>query len=220
MSLTYFISGNKSFLSWSSMHGPGLVMFSAWPEQIKKMSMSYVQFLHPMAMLLTINRQLRNVLEFKSHGMFFNPSRADPAAMGRSPSTGNSYLTLPGQANAFLTLTTCVMTTSCDIFHPKEVMGEQRRVISGIPHSFEHQRMEAAVLTAFHEDTANVQIAKDSITFMTSKNGSGCMFHHFHVIRWLTQFKRLLHLPPRTLPRCFGNMLVAARPHLFLHTLA
>ncbi|KZP15577.1 hypothetical protein FIBSPDRAFT_958743 [Athelia psychrophila] len=151
------LRGNKSFLSWSGLHGPGLVMFSAWPEQIKKMSMS----------------QVRNVIEFKSHGVFFNPSRADPAAMGRSPSTGNSYLTLPGQAHAFLTLTMCVMTTSCDIVRPKEVMGELRRVISGIPHSFEHQRMEAAVLTAFHEDTANVQMAKDSITFMTSKNGSG-----------------------------------------------
>lgn len=169
------LSGNKSFLSWSNMHGPGLVVFSAWPEQIKKMSMSYVLFLQQRGMWLTNTRQLRHILEFKSHGMFFNPSRADPASMGRSPSTGNSYLTLPGQTHAFLTLTTCVMTTSCDIVHPKEVMGEQRRVISGIPHSFEYQRMEATMLTAFHEDTANVQVAKDSITFMTSKNGSGCM---------------------------------------------
>lgn len=182
--------------------------------------MSYVRLLHLIAMLLTIHRQVRNVLEFKSHGTFFNPSRADPAAMGRSPSTGNSYLTLPGQAHAFLTLTTCVMTTSCDIVHPKEVMGELRRVISGIPHSFEHQRMEAAVLTAFHEDTANVQMAKDSITFMTSKNGSGCMYLHSRVIRWLTHFKLPLHLPLRTLPKCFGNMQVAERPPLYSPTLA
>lgn len=122
-----------------------------------------------------ITRQLRNIMDFKSHGTFFNPSRADPAAMGRSPPTGNSYLTLPGQANAFLTLTTCVMTTSCDIIRPRDVLGEQRRVISGIPHSYEYERMEATVLTAFHEDSANVQVAKDAITFMTSKNGSGCM---------------------------------------------
>lgn len=95
--------------------------------------------------------------------------------MGRSPATGNSYLTLPGQTHAYLTLTTCVMTTSCHIVHPKEVLGESRRLISGIPHSLEYQRMESAILTAFHEDTANVQVAKDSITFMTSKNGSGSM---------------------------------------------
>lgn len=70
------------------------------------------------------------------------------------------------------------MTTSCEILHPTEVLGEQRRVIKGIPHSFEYQRMEAAVLTAFHEDTANVQVAKDTISFMTSKSGSGCMYQN------------------------------------------
>lgn len=150
-------------------------MPSAWPEQISKMSMSYVKKFHLIFMWLNNTRQLRNILEFKSHGTFFNPSRADPAEMGRSPPTGNSYLTLPGQAHSFLTLTTCVMTTSCDIVHPKQALGEPRRAISGIPHSFEYQRMEAAVLTAFHEDTAIVQVSKDSITFMTSKNGSGCM---------------------------------------------
>lgn len=170
-----FRRGDKEFTSWSPLQGPGLVMFSAWPEQISKMSLSYVITFHVWFSRLTKTRQLRNILEFKSHRTFFNPSRADPAAMGRSPSTGNSYLTLPGQAHAFLTLTTCVMTTSCQIIHPKEVLGEQQRVISGIPHSFEYQRMEAAILTAFHENTANVQVAKDSITFMTSKNGSGCM---------------------------------------------
>lgn len=193
-------------------------MFSAWPEQIKKMSMSYVQLLHLTSMSLIFNRQVRNVIEFKSHGVFFNPSRADPAAMGRSPSTGNSYLTLPGQAHAFLTLTMCVMTTSCDIVRPKEVMGELRRVISGIPHSFEHQRMEAAVLTAFHEDTANVQMAKDSITFMTSKNGSGCKCFYLRIIHWLTRFQPLRHHLLRILPKCFGNMLAAARRHLYSHT--
>ncbi|KZP23243.1 hypothetical protein FIBSPDRAFT_952300 [Athelia psychrophila] len=92
--------------------------------------------------------------------------------MGRSPSTGNSYLTLPGQPQSFLTLTTCIMTTSSHIAQTKEVLGEQRRLISGIPHSFEYQRMQAAILTAFHENTANAQIAQDAITFMTAKTGS------------------------------------------------
>lgn len=120
------------------------------------------------------HRQLRCILEFQQHGTFFNPSRADPVAMGRSPSTGNSYLTLPGQPQSFLTLTTCIMTTSSHIAQTKEVLGEQRRLISGIPHSFEYQRMQAAILTAFHENTANAQIAQDAITFMTAKTGSAC----------------------------------------------
>lgn len=118
--------------------------------------------------------QLRNVLEFGHHGTFFNPSRSDPAAMGRSPATGNSYLTLPGQSQGYLTLTTCIMTTSSNIVRPKEVLGEPRRSISGIPHCFEFQRMEASLLAAFHEDSANAQIAQDAITFMTAKSGGGC----------------------------------------------
>ncbi|KZP22489.1 hypothetical protein FIBSPDRAFT_890371 [Athelia psychrophila] len=151
------LRGGKEFTSWSQMLGPGLVMPSAWPEQIPSMSMS----------------QLRSVLEFQSHGTFFNPSRADPAEMGHSPSSGSSYLTLPGQAQSFLTLTTCVMTTACNIFRPKEIMGESRRVISGIPHSFEYQRMEASILAAFHENSAAAQIAQDAITFSTAKAGTG-----------------------------------------------
>lgn len=120
--------------------------------------------------------QLRNVLEFGHHGTFFNPSRSDPAAMGRSPATGNSYLALPGQPHAYLTLTTCIMTTACNTVRPKEVLGEPRRSISGIPHCFEFQRMEATLLAAFHEESANAQIAQDAITFMTAKSGSGCEY--------------------------------------------
>lgn len=94
--------------------------------------------------------------------------------MGHSPASGNSYLTLPGQAQSFLTLTTCVMMTACNISRPKEVMGEPRRVISGIPHSFKYQRMEATILAAFHENSAAAQIAQDAITFSTAKAGTGC----------------------------------------------
>lgn len=66
------------------------------------------------------------------------------------------------------------MTTSSNIVRPKEVLGEPRRSISGIPHCFEFQRMEASLLAAFHEDSANAQIAQDAITFMTAKSGGGC----------------------------------------------
>lgn len=63
------------------------------------------------------------------------------------------------------------MTTGCHIVKPRDIINEPRRVISGIPHSFEYQRMEATILSAFHETCANAQIAQDSITFMTARNG-------------------------------------------------
>lgn len=63
------------------------------------------------------------------------------------------------------------MTTSCNIVSPRDVINEPRRVITGIPHSFEYQRMEAAILAAFHERSAYAQVAQDAITFMTARNG-------------------------------------------------
>lgn len=63
------------------------------------------------------------------------------------------------------------MTTACNIVSPRDVINEPRRVISGIPHSFEYQRLQAAILTAFHERSANAQIAQDAITFMTARYG-------------------------------------------------
>lgn len=188
-------------------------MPSAWPEQIPMLSMSYVQLSYLIRVAFdTVSSQLRFCLEFESYGNFFNPSRADPANMGHSPATGNSYLTLPGQAQSFLTLTTCVMTTACNIVRPKEIMGEPRRVISGIPHSFEFQRMEAAILAAFHEDSASAQLAQDAITFNTAKAGAGCKLQNlspFHVAHVLQP--PAVH-QPKTRPKCFDRPLGLADP--------
>ncbi|KAF7967716.1 hypothetical protein HWV62_33307 [Athelia sp. TMB] len=152
--LPKLLSG-KRLESWSSVPGPGLAVPSAWHEQIPGMSMS----------------QLRNVIQFRNQAHMYNPSRMTPSEMGLAPHPGNSYIVPAGSTRA-ATLTTAILVTSSNLYRMKEVFGEDRRMISGIPHISEWQRMESAILMAFHLQSAHAQIAQQAITFSTSRTMS------------------------------------------------
>ncbi|KAF7970330.1 hypothetical protein HWV62_24354 [Athelia sp. TMB] len=145
----------KRLESWSTTAGPGLAVPSAWHEQIPGISMS----------------QLRNVIQFRNQGHIYNPSRMTPSEMGLAPHPGNSYIVPAGTTRA-ATFTTAVLVTSSNLYRMKEVFGEERRMISGIPHNGEWQRMEAAILMCFHLNSAHAQIAQQAITFSTSRTMS------------------------------------------------
>ncbi|KZP15803.1 hypothetical protein FIBSPDRAFT_895478 [Athelia psychrophila] len=144
-------------MSWSGVNGQGQVRPSAWSEQASRLSMS----------------QLRHVIHFIKYGQMYNPSRINPDLIGRSSSSGNAYLTVAGQPSSPAVFVTSVMITSSNIVKTKEVFGEPRRVCTGIAHNYEWQRMEAALLAALGEESANAQIAQNSITFSTARNISG-----------------------------------------------
>ncbi|KAF7979061.1 hypothetical protein HWV62_43545 [Athelia sp. TMB] len=149
--------GNRRIGSWSSLPGPGLAVPSAWHEENPEMSMS----------------QFRNCIQFKNHEYFYNPSRMTPSEMGLSPHPGNSYI-VPGGTTKPATLTTAILVTSSNLHRMKEVFGEDRRMITGIPHMTEWQRMEAAILMTMHLETAHAQLAQQAITFSTSRTmGAG-----------------------------------------------
>lgn len=96
-----------------------------------------------------------------------------PSNMGLSPFPGNSYIVLGGTTKP-VTMTTAIMVTSSNIHHMKSVFGEDRRMITGIPHTGEYQRMEAALLMTFHLPSAHAQISQQAITFSTARSmGSG-----------------------------------------------
>ncbi|KAF7977622.1 hypothetical protein HWV62_3018 [Athelia sp. TMB] len=152
--LPNLLSG-KRMESWSSVPELGLAVPSAWHEQIPGMSMS----------------QLRNVIQFKKQGHMYNPSRMTPSDMGLAPHPGNSYIVPAGSTRA-ATLTTAILVTSSNLYRMKEVFGEDRHMISGIPHITEWQRMESAILMSFHLNSAHAQIAQQAITFSTSRTMS------------------------------------------------
>ncbi|KAF7977067.1 hypothetical protein HWV62_4858 [Athelia sp. TMB] len=141
--------------SWSTTPGPGLAVPSAWHDENPTMSMS----------------QLRNIIQFKHHAHFYNPSRMTPSDMGLAPFPGNSYI-VPGGTTRAATLTTAVLVTSSKLYRMKEVFGEERRMISGIPHIGEWQRMESAILMSLHLRSAHAQLAQQAITFSTSRTMS------------------------------------------------
>lgn len=114
------------------------------------------------------------MIQFREHGSLFNPSCISPAAIGRNPTTGNAYLTVAGQPNSPAAFATVVMITTSNIVNTKEVFSEKRRVCTGIAHNVEWQCMQAMLLAALGEESANVQITQDSIMFSTSKTMSGC----------------------------------------------
>ncbi|KAF7966526.1 hypothetical protein HWV62_38072 [Athelia sp. TMB] len=117
--------------------------------------------------------QLRNCIQFRHSEWFYNPSRMTPSDMGLSPYPGNSYIVAGGTTKA-ATMTTAVLVTSSNIHRMKEVFGEDRRMISGIPHITEFQRLESGLLMAMHMDSAQVQMSQQSITFSTTRTmGTG-----------------------------------------------
>ncbi|KAF7976991.1 hypothetical protein HWV62_4910 [Athelia sp. TMB] len=142
----------KFLESWSTLPGPGLAVVSAWHEEIPDISMS----------------QVRNCIEFERFEHMYNPSRMTPSDMGLAPFPGNSYI-VPGGTTQPATLTTLVLVTSCNIHSMKSVFGEDRRMISGIPHITEGPRMESAILMTYHLDKAHAQISQQSITFSTAR---------------------------------------------------
>ncbi|KAF7965596.1 hypothetical protein HWV62_42683, partial [Athelia sp. TMB] len=148
---------DKHIVSWSQLPGPGLAVPSAWHEENPAVSMS----------------QFRGCIQFKNCDYFYNPSRMTPSDMGLSPYPGNSYI-VEGGTTRVATMTTAVLVTSSNIYRMKEVFGEDRRMISGIPHIIEWQRMESAILMALRTDTAHAQIAQQAITFSTTRTmGTG-----------------------------------------------
>ncbi|KAF7976217.1 hypothetical protein HWV62_7230 [Athelia sp. TMB] len=93
--------------------------------------------------------------------------------MGLSPHPGNSYIVIGG-TNKVATMTTAILVTSSNIHRMKEVFGEDRRMIAGIPHITEFQRMEAGLLMALHLDCAHAQMSQQAITFSTTRTmGTG-----------------------------------------------
>ncbi|KAF7981761.1 hypothetical protein HWV62_31823 [Athelia sp. TMB] len=152
--------GGKHLDSWNRLQGPGLIMPSGWFEQIPGISMARV----------------RGSIEFKGYEHFVNPSRMTPSDMGLHPYPGNSFI-VPWGSTRPATFTTSVLITSSSLFRMKEVFGEDRRMISGIPHTTEWQRMESGLLMALHADSAHAQVAQQSITFSTARSmGSGMSF--------------------------------------------
>lgn len=115
----------------------------------------------------------------------------EPIQLGCSPATGNLYFTLPEQPHSYLTLTTYVMTTACNIVCTQEVLGEQWHIIKCIPHLFEIQRMEVARLVTLHETFANVQIAQDTISSMIAKAGGGGEWLDVYHDHWITPTKAI-----------------------------
>ncbi|KAF7977843.1 hypothetical protein HWV62_2595 [Athelia sp. TMB] len=145
------LRGDKSIVSWSQLSGPGLAVPSAWHDENPAISMSY----------------------FRDSDYFYNPSRMTPSDMGLSPYPGNSYI-VEGGTTRVATMTTAILVTSSNIYRMKEVFGEDRRMISGIPHITEWQRMESAILMALRLETAHAQLAQQAITFSTSRTmGTG-----------------------------------------------
>lgn len=118
--------------------------------------------------------------------------------MGPPPASRNSCLTLPGQTQSFLTLTTCIMTTLGNIINLRDLINEPRCVITRIPHSFEYKHMEAAILTVFCERSAKAQVAQDVITFMMARNGgSGNDIHYsIPIYAHLYEVPTVLRLKP------------------------
>ncbi|KAF7968794.1 hypothetical protein HWV62_29314 [Athelia sp. TMB] len=145
--------GNRRLVSWSQLPGPGLAVPSAWHEENPAISMS----------------QLRSCLRFESSDWFVNPSTMAPSNMGLAPFPGNSYVVLGGTTRP-ATMTTAIMVTSSNIHQMKSVFGEDRRMITGIPHTGEFQRMEAALLMTFHLPSAHAQISQQAITFSTARS--------------------------------------------------
>ncbi|KAF7970272.1 hypothetical protein HWV62_24458 [Athelia sp. TMB] len=149
--------GDRHVVSWSQLAGPGLAVPSAWHEENPAISMS----------------QLRGCIQFKNSDYFYNPSRMTPSDMGLYPYPGNSYI-VEGGTTRVATMTTAILVTSSNIYRMKEVFGEDRRMISGIPHITEWQRMESAILMALRMDTAHAQLAQQAITFSTTRTmGTG-----------------------------------------------
>ena len=91
--------------------------------------------------------------------------------MSMSPYPGNSYI-VPAGSTKPATLTTVVLVTSSNLYCMKEVFDKERRMISGILHTVEWQRMEAAILMSLRLETAHAQIAQQSITFSTARTMS------------------------------------------------
>ncbi|KAF7978589.1 hypothetical protein HWV62_45306 [Athelia sp. TMB] len=146
--------GGKRLLSWSQLPGPGLAVPSAWHDENPAISMS-------------------TCIQFRESEWFCNPSRMTPSRMGLSPFPGNSYIVVGGTTKA-ATMTTAILVTSSNIHRMKEVFGEDRRMIAGIPHITEFQRMEAGILMALRLETAHAQMSQQSITFSTSRTmGTG-----------------------------------------------
>ncbi|KAF7975694.1 hypothetical protein HWV62_8811 [Athelia sp. TMB] len=148
---------DRRLVSWSQIPGPGLAVPSAWHEENPAISMS----------------QFRGCIQFRKSGWFFNPSRMVPSEMGLSPHPGNSYIVVGGTTKV-ATMTTAILVTSSNIHRMKEVFGEDRRMIAGIPHITEYQRMESGLLMALHLDSAHAQISQQAITFSTTRTmGTG-----------------------------------------------
>ncbi|KAF7968779.1 hypothetical protein HWV62_29328 [Athelia sp. TMB] len=151
------LSGNKRLISWSQLVGPGLAVPSAWHEENPAISMS----------------QFRTCIQFRNSDWFYNPSRMTPSDMGLSPFPGNSYICIGGTTRT-ATMTTAILVTSSNIHRMKEVFGEDRRMIAGIPHITEFQRMEAGLLMALRLETAHAQMSQQAITFSTTRTmGNG-----------------------------------------------
>lgn len=83
--------------------------------------------------------------------------------------------------------------------------------------------MEAAILSAFHETSANAQMAQDAISFMTAKAGGGCEWSEAYYVHQLTFNKATSGSPAKNPSKMFrqpagtgGAASVFARPRMSL----
>jgi hypothetical protein len=90
-----------------------------------------------------------------------NPSRVDPTVIGRS---SNNYLVMPGTQQGYINFVTCIMVTDSSVTRERLIFEQPRKLLAGIPHDVEFQRMVAVINMAFRIQSADVELRNNALT--------------------------------------------------------
>ncbi|KAF7984850.1 hypothetical protein HWV62_10807 [Athelia sp. TMB] len=141
--------------SWSNLDPPGWGTYSSWKEQCRDIYM----------------KQLKLVWEFQGHLHIRNASRTVPSQLAsKTVSGGNTILVDASSKNSVIQFTTILITTGeSHLIAMQQILGDYRRVITGIPQIVEWQRMQSTLCMAHRVPSADINMKAGSITFCTAK---------------------------------------------------
>ncbi|KAF7985751.1 hypothetical protein HWV62_343 [Athelia sp. TMB] len=149
----------KELIGWSDAPHMGLATYSAWREQCADIDME----------------QLKKVFEFQGFRHILNASRTTPSNLARKLVLGGNHVLVDARVKStIIQFTTILFVTEMSQLHSlRDVLGEKRRALQGVPQIVEWERMQSVLCMAFRIPRANIDMKAGAILFCTAKTMKG-----------------------------------------------
>ncbi|KAF7983524.1 hypothetical protein HWV62_21074 [Athelia sp. TMB] len=119
-----------------------------------------------------IRGQLKAVFEFRECRHIRNASRTIPANLSsKAVPGGNCVLIAAGSNDTVIQFATLIfLTEESKLYSSENILGDERRVVRGVPQIVEWERMQAVLCMAYRIPGANINMRGGVITFCTAKS--------------------------------------------------